>query len=60
LLVLEVELLLGELVIPAALPAASDDALCVLVPILEEIVGWDPLRIRGSMLGLEAGRPESE
>ncbi len=25
----------------------SDDALCVLVPILEEIVGWDPLRIRG-------------
>ena len=29
LLVLEVELLLCELVIPAALPAASDDALCV-------------------------------
>jgi hypothetical protein len=27
--VLEVELLLCELVIPAALPAASDDALCV-------------------------------
>jgi 2-hydroxy-3-keto-5-methylthiopentenyl-1-phosphate phosphatase len=24
----------------------SDDALCVLVPILEEIVGWDPQRIR--------------
>jgi len=29
LLVLEVELLLGELVIPAALPATSDDTLCV-------------------------------
>ncbi len=25
----------------------SDDALSVLVPILEEIVGWDPSRIRG-------------
>ena len=24
----------------------SDDALCVLIPILEEIVGWDPARIR--------------
>jgi hypothetical protein len=24
----------------------SDDALCVLVPILEEIVGWEPQRIR--------------
>jgi 2-hydroxy-3-keto-5-methylthiopentenyl-1-phosphate phosphatase len=24
----------------------GDDALCVLVPILEEIVGWDPQRIR--------------
>src|SRR5207245_337295 len=24
----------------------SDDALCVLIPILEEIVGWDPQRIR--------------
>ena len=25
----------------------SDDGLSVLVPILEEIVGWDPSRIRG-------------
>jgi HAD superfamily phosphoserine phosphatase-like hydrolase len=24
----------------------SDDALCVLIPILEEIVGWEPQRIR--------------
>jgi len=24
----------------------SDDALCVLVPILEEIAGYDPVRIR--------------
>lgn len=24
----------------------SEDALCVLVPILEEVAGWDPLRIR--------------
>ena len=24
----------------------SDDALCVLVPILEEVAGYDPVRIR--------------
>ena len=28
-------------------PLLSDDALSVLVPILEDIVGWDSFRIRG-------------